>query len=117
MAERCKHGIDRRFCSRCSGASNREPSRPPTQAPDSHRATKAEVIRLDDIVAYLNAAQVRATYGAVADLVGGIAQSIGARLGGLGGRRKEASWVVNAKTGLPTNYPPEHLHPALTRSR
>src|SRR5260221_14386968 len=117
MAERCKHGIDRRFCSRCSGATSQHPTRRPTQAPDAHRATKAETIRLDDIVAYLNAAEVRATYGAVAELVGGIAQSIGGRLGGLAGRRKEASWFVNAKTGLPTNYPPEHLHPALTRSR
>jgi alkylated DNA nucleotide flippase Atl1 len=118
VPERCKHGIDRRFCSRCSGAvTSREPSRPLTQAPYSVGGTDSETIRLDDIVAYLNAAQVRATYGAVAELVGGIAQSIGARLGGLAGRRKEASWVVNAKTGMPSNYPPEHLHPALTRSR
>jgi hypothetical protein len=72
---------------------------------------------LDDIVSYLNAAEVRATYGAVAQLVGGIAQSIGARLGGLAGRRREASWVVNAKTGMPTAYLPEHQHPALLKSR
>jgi hypothetical protein len=64
----------------------------------------------------LNAVQIRTTYGAVADLIGGIAQSIGARLGGLEGQRKEASWVVNAKTGLPTGYPPEHLHPALLKN-
>ena len=118
MPDRCKHGIDRRFCSRCSGAvTSREPSRPPTQVSYSVSGADAETIRLDDVVSFLNAAQIRATYGAVAEVVGGIAQSIGGRLGGLAGRRKEASWVVNAKTGLPTNYPPEHLHPALTRNR
>jgi hypothetical protein len=115
MAERCKHGIDRRFCSRCSeDAAGREPSRSPTQIRPTAGNLNAETIRLDDIVAYLNAAQVRATYGAVAELVGGIAQSIGARLGS---RRREASWVVNAKTGMPTNYAPQHLHPALVLSR
>jgi hypothetical protein len=72
---------------------------------------------LTEIVLFLNAEKIRATYGAVAELVGGIPQSIGARLGGLAGRRREASWVVNAKTGKPTGYLPEHRHPALTSSK
>jgi len=76
MADRCNHIIDRRFWSRCHGnTTSREPSRPPEQARPSVGGTDAETIRLDDIVAHLNAAQVRATDGAVAELVGGIAQS------------------------------------------
>lgn len=83
---------------------------------DTSWKTSSETVRLDDIVAYLNAAQVRATYGAVAKVVGGIAQSIGARLGGVAGRRPEASWVVNAETGLPTGFLPEQRHPALLKN-
>src|SRR3974390_2949583 len=79
---------------------------------DRHR----QILPLEDVVAYLNAAQIRATYGAVADLVGGIAQSIGTRLGGSWGRRPEASWVVNARTGLPTDYRPHQRHPNLLRT-
>jgi hypothetical protein len=120
MAELCKHGMDRRFCSLCTRGAAREPSSIMASRA-SHLAhvfdhTGGEKLGLDDIVACLNAAQVRATYGAVAALVGGIAQSIGARLGGLEGQRREASWVVNAKTGLPTGYPAEHRHPALLNS-
>ena len=116
MSENCKHGMDRRFCSLCSrAAASTKPSRPPK----SHLApvfdsTNAE--RLDDIVAYLNAVQIRATYGAVAQVVGGIAQSIGARLGGVEGQRPEASWVVNSETGMPTGYLPEQQHPVLLSS-
>jgi len=83
----------------------------------SGRNASSETVRLDDIVAYLNAAQIRATYGAVARVVGGIAQSIGARLGGVEGQRTEASWVVNAKTELPTSYLPENWHRALRKNR
>jgi len=75
-----------------------------------------ETVTLNDVVAYLNAVQVRATYGAVAKLVGGIAQSIGSRLGGSSGKRPDVSWVVSAENGLPTDYAPEQLHPALLRS-
>src|ERR1700686_4430826 len=109
MTEVCKHGMDRRFCLLCTRVAAREPSSTTLASRASHLAyvfdnTDAEKLGLDDVVAYLNAAQVRATYGAVAALVGGIAQSIGAGPGGLEGRRWEASWVVNAETGLPTGY-------------
>ena len=110
--------MDRRFCSLCSrAAASPQPSRPPKRrrAPVFDKSD-APAILLNDIVGYLNAAQLRATYGAVAELVGGIAQSIGERLGGVAGRRPEASWVVNADTGMPTGYLPEHRHPALLRS-
>lgn len=85
MPENCKHGMDSRFWSLCSRAAA---SQKPSRSPKSHLApvfdsTDAETVRLDDIVAYLNAVQIRATYGAVAQVVGGIAQSIGARLGGV----------------------------------
>jgi hypothetical protein len=58
-------------------------------------------------------AQVRATYGAVAELVGGIARGIGARLTVLYSRSPEASWVVSAETGMPTGYALSERHPAL----
>jgi hypothetical protein len=52
---------------------------------------------------------VRATYGAVATLVGGAAQSIASRLGRSWGKRPEASWVVSAKTEKPRDHRPEEL--------
>jgi len=70
--------------------------------------------RLDEVLRFLNSEQIRATYGAVAGVVGGIPQSIGARLGH---RRPEASWVVNANTKLPTGYAPAEMHPALRRTQ
>ena len=68
---------------------------------------------LAEIVRFLNHHRVRATYGAVAEVLGVIPRSIGARLGTRG---IEASWVVNAATGLPTDYEEREKHPALTRS-
>ena len=119
MAEVCKYGLQRPFCSLCTrNATGPKPSR--TLATQSRRLAHvvnnadAASIALGDVVAYLNAAQVRATYGAVAEVVGGIARSIGARLGGGAGRRAEASWVVNAETEMPTGFLSEHRHPALT---
>jgi len=66
---------------------------------------------LAEILQYLGETKIRATYGSVAFVVGGTAQSVGGRLGA---RRREASWVVNAETGMPTGYPPDLLHPDLT---
>src|SRR3954462_6340309 len=65
---------------------------------------------VDRILRCLNARQVRATYGSVAGLVGGVPIGIGARLGE---RRAEASWVVNGDTGLPTGYRDSEMHPNL----
>jgi alkylated DNA nucleotide flippase Atl1 len=58
-------------------------------------------VALADIITFLNSVKVRATYGAVADVVGVPARSLG---GLLGDRRREASWIVNAASGLPTDY-------------
>ena len=91
---------------------------PPPRAASSARSMPAPSaaleFTLDEIVQYLNEEQIRATYGAVAGIVGGIAQGIGARLGGAR-RRPEVSWVVNASSGLPTGYEAIQMHPALQR--
>ncbi len=70
-------------------------------------------IDLAEILRFLNSKRVRASYGAVAGIVGGNAQSIGGRLGA---RRGEASWVVDMSTGTPTGYTQDQLHPELTSS-
>lgn len=69
--------------------------------------------RLDEILRFLNEQQIRATYGAVAAVLGVIPQSFGARLGP---RHIAASWIVNAQSGLPTGYQPREMHPATASS-
>ena len=66
--------------------------------------------KLDEIIQFLNHAQIRATYGAVAACLGVAPISMGARLGP---RQLQASWIVRAETGLPTGYAAHELHPAL----
>lgn len=101
MAETpCVHGMDSRFCSLCNrggGGGRRGP-------------TRAEGTSLAEVVQFLNEARTRATYGAVASVLGVPPQSIG---GMLGVRRPEASWVVNGETGLPTDYEQADWHPDL----
>ena len=109
MPERCKHGMDSRFCSLCNPASR--PRRRHTNA--EARMSGSATHELQDIIRFLNDAQVRATYGAVAELVGGIARGIGARLTTLYSRSPEASWVASAESGVPTGYAASERHPAL----
>ena len=109
MVERCKHGMDSRFCSLCTRASRA--MRPQTTIKGSTPSTGE--YELQDVVRFLNEEQVRATYGAVAELVGGIARGIGTRLTALYSRSPEASWVVSAESGLPTGYERNQRHPAL----
>ena len=59
---------------------------------------------------FLNDERVRATSGAIAAVLGVPPRSLGAMLGS---RRPEASWIVNAETGLPTDYEQTDWHPAL----
>jgi hypothetical protein len=66
--------------------------------------------KLAEIITFLNHNRVRATYGAVAEVLGVVPRSIGARLGP---RHMEASWIVSAATGLPTGYSPTEIHPDL----
>jgi len=68
---------------------------------------------LEEILACLNATKTRATYGAVAAIVGGTARGIGQRLGL---RRPEASWIVNKRTGRPSGYAPTEIHPDLFKA-
>src|SRR5258705_8629231 len=105
MAERCPHGMDRRFCAICNKS---------TRAGASvFRSVAASQPSLNTIVEFLNHEEIRATYGAVAGVLGVNAQSIGAMLGA---RRVEASWIVNAESGLPTGYDQSQVHPALFKN-
>lgn len=64
---------------------------------------------LDAIVTLLDRHRQRATYGAVAGLLGTPQQSL------MKGRPKTPlySWVVNKEKALPTGYSKEEMHPAL----
>jgi hypothetical protein len=94
----CVHGIDTRFCAVCNRTRDSKP-----------RSALGDV-SLDEILQLLNHDKVRATYGAVAEVLGVIPRSMGARLGT---RRPEASWIVSAANGLPTDYSEDEWHPAL----
>jgi hypothetical protein len=65
---------------------------------------------LQRILDCLNARQIRATYGVVAQKLNVPPISMG-RL--LGPRRAEASWIVNGATGLPTECSVPETHPDL----
>ncbi len=62
---------------------------------------------LDLIIKYLNDNKIRATYGAVAEVLDTKAHFVSNRLGD---RTAEVSWVVNDKTEMPTGYLPEQCH-------
>jgi hypothetical protein len=94
----CIHGLDARFCATCN-------------RPDKSKSRSAVGnTSLEEILTFLNDEQVRATDGAVAELLGVIPRSMGTLLGP---RRPEASWIVSAETGLPTDYDQAEWHPAL----
>ncbi len=66
--------------------------------------------RLDQILDALNRHHQRATYGAVAGLVGAVPRAV------MSGRKRDwrHSWVVNEETGKPTEYSDLRIHPSLT---
>ena len=66
--------------------------------------------RISEILSVLNSNEVRATYGAVGNLVGIPAIAVSSYLGD---RRPEASWIVSASTGKPTGYLKNEIHPEL----
>ena len=68
---------------------------------------------IETIVEYLNAVPIRATYGAVGDVLG-VRPQVVPRL--LGRRRPETSWIVNASTGEPTDHTREQIDPRLART-
>jgi len=65
---------------------------------------------LEDILAFLRYEHIRATYGAVAEVIQVKPNEVGHLIGV---RRKEVCWVVNARTGLPTGYRESLLDPNL----
>ena len=64
--------------------------------------------RLGEVIHFLNGHRIRATYGAVAELLGVLPISMGARIGP---HTREASWIVSGETGFPTGYAPDEIHP------
>ena len=66
---------------------------------------------LTTILYRLDAGRQRATYGAVADLLGGSPMFL------MNGRPRNPlhSWVVNAQTKLPTRYGTDEMHPHLLK--
>jgi hypothetical protein len=70
------------------------------------------MLSLDEIVDLLDQHGQRATYGAVAKLVGHSPRSL------LKGRDRgrRFSWIVNRDTGLPTGYQEDQIDPRLRES-
>jgi len=99
---RCLHGMDSRFCSICNRPKNLVKNT--ARRGQGHEASLAEIIR------FLNHEQVRATYGAVAKVLGLVPRTMGTKLGR---RCVEASWIVSTATGLPSDYGVDEMHPAL----
>jgi hypothetical protein len=64
---------------------------------------------LDEVVELLDRHRQRATYGAVGAVVDRLPRYL------MRGRPRDHrhSWIVNAETGLPTNYGPDDMHPEL----
>ena len=94
----CVHGIDERFCAACNRSSK-----------SSSGGTIGRTT-LDEVLTFLNAQQLRATDTAVAEILGVSRRALSAHLGP---HRPEASWVVSAENGLPTDYDQAEWHPAL----
>ena len=78
---------------------------------------KLPQIPIELVIDTLNTVQRRATYGAVASVIGGVEpRCVGAVLQQVGGRGPRNSWVVNGDNWLPTGYSGDQLHPRLTQS-
>ena len=67
---------------------------------------------IEKILHFLNKVKIRATYGAVGEALELHAHAFGTMLGE---RRPEASWIVNAETGMPTGYEPKQCHPDVSQ--
>lgn len=78
---------------------------------------KPPQLPIELVIDTLNTLEIRATYGAVAHVIGDVEpRSVGAVLQQVGGRGQRNSWVVNGDNGLPTGYSGDQLHPRLTQS-
>ena len=68
---------------------------------------------IDQVLDALNQHKIRATYSAVASLLGTHPKMLAGQY--LGNRRPRASWVVSKATGMPTDYLPANCHAQLQR--
>ena len=66
-------------------------------------------LTMDQILDALDRSHQRATYGAVASLLGKAPRTL------MQGRERDQrhSWVVSRQTGEPTGYHPDQMHPSL----
>ncbi len=71
-------------------------------------------LNLCDILKFLNVVQIRATYGAVAEVLGDRLARGPWR--DLGTPRPYTSWIVRKRDGLPSGYTKEQYHPCLFRT-
>jgi hypothetical protein len=69
-----------------------------------------DMVDIQQILACLNSDQIRATYGAVGEVMGIPAIGVGRHLDE---SRAEASWVVSASSGKPSGYDQSNYHKAL----
>jgi len=81
------------------------------QPAHSNAGYMADFLDLEAVVDFLDRRQLRATYGAVAEVVGRPATFL---MSGIP-RAPRYSWIVNQKTLLPTGYTEEQCHSALTK--
>ena len=70
--------------------------------------------RIEKILIYLNANQIRCTYKAMGEVIGVPPQFVGLWLGK---RSRKTSWVVNAKNGKPTGFHSDQMHPRLEENK
>lgn len=109
-ADEAQHLLDSFNRAQSAGGVALAPSAAGTRLAASRRSSTPKV---DQILDCLSRERIRATYGAVGEVLGRPAQSVG---GMLGNRTTRASWVVNAKTGEPTGYNAEEKHAELHRT-
>jgi hypothetical protein len=95
-----------RAAARCQ---NNQPVDSPDDPIMENQPTDSE-ITLKQILNYLNDERIRATYGAVANVLGIVPQSVGQRLGD---KTKRTSWVVNLESGLPSGYEHDQIDESL----
>ena len=70
-------------------------------------------VTLHLILDCLNREPIRCTYGAVADVIGGVARGVGQRLEAKDPRN---SWIVNKESGEPTGYRDSEQHSDLRQT-
>ena len=106
MSTNCKHGLDARFCSVCAPKTPRIPLRA------LHRSSSTGSVSQDDIVGYLNDQKIRATYGAVAEVLA-VSPSQSARASAVRMIADRKPHWSSTETPLPTGYAVEQRHLAL----